>query len=421
MRLITVAKPSDLDLAVPPLTDGRSSVTLAQIMQGYSRFQPTWVRAANVEYRAGPNGQAIGVLAERGTVHWRTQMNWPVFWVDSRGRAAIAPNAHRVDLQEARVAFSVAPVLIRDAQTTNVTQEIVRTDGLDESIRPGQPLPRAAIGIRQSDGAVIHIADTAASLDEMATTLRLLGCTEAAALDGGGSMGVVGRQGDILIGQTVRQVCSALVFRAVLDSRLEDPSAVPDVAPKPPQTAPGGSVCLDPGHGGRDRSNRGPTGYVEADGVLYIALTAGQVLRSHGVRVIYTRTDDKDLAGTSYSQAADLRGRCDVANRAGVDLFVSIHTNADGGRGTETFYYPGSTKGRALAGAIQTAVVMELGTLSRRVDEANFHVLRGTRMPAALVEVAFHDNREEERQLLRPEFRARAGYGIAKGILDYFR
>jgi N-acetylmuramoyl-L-alanine amidase len=29
--------------------------------------------------------------------------------------------------------------------------------------------------------------------------------------------------------------------------------------------------AIDPGHGGHDRCNRGPSGYVEADGVLKIS------------------------------------------------------------------------------------------------------------------------------------------------------
>jgi len=31
-------------------------------------------------------------------------------------------------------------------------------------------------------------------------------------------------------------------------------------------------VEIDPGHGGKDRANRGPTGYIEADGVLQMSM-----------------------------------------------------------------------------------------------------------------------------------------------------
>lgn len=182
------------------------------------------------------------------------------------------------------------------------------------------------------------------------------------------------------------------------------------------------TVCLDPGHGGRDRANRGPTGHVEADGVLDIALAAGQVLRSHGLEVVYTRTDDRDLAeGKSYSQQEDLAARAGLANAAGADLYVSIHTNAGGGHGTETYHYPDSVRGRALAAAIQAAVVAELGRADRGVKTKNFAVLRLTTMPAALVEIAFHDHAGEELLLLLPEFRALAGYAVATGILEYLR
>lgn len=417
MRLVTIAKPSDLDLAVPVLKVGKSEANLRQIMEGYSYYVPDWQYAANVEYRQGPNGPAIGVLAERGVVHNMGQLNWPVFWVSANGRAAIASNAHQTSIKEAAFAFSAGPILLREGQITDIEQEILRTDGLDSSIRPGLAVERAAIGIRPSDGVVIHIADSAASLAEVASALKLAGCTDAMALDGGGSVGVIDRQGRVQIGNAVRQVCSALVFRKVVETRLGDTTVPPSVPVVPSQGAR--VVCLDPGHGGRDRANRGPTGYIEADGVLDMALVAGQVLRSHDINVIYTRVEDKDLAGTIYSQTLDLQGRCDVANRAGANFFVSIHTNAGGGKGTETFYYPTSTKGQGLARTVHASVLQELGTYNRRIDEANFHVLRQTTMPAALVEVAFHDNREEEVMLKRSEFRARAGYAIAKGILDY--
>jgi N-acetylmuramoyl-L-alanine amidase len=52
-------------------------------------------------------------------------------------------------------------------------------------------------------------------------------------------------------------------------------------------------VCLDPGHGGKDRGNRGPTGYVEADGTLDIALRVRSILKKKGIDPIMTR--DKDI------------------------------------------------------------------------------------------------------------------------------
>lgn len=293
--------------------------------------------------------------------------------------------------------------------------DIVTSYGNYPGVNPYASIERVALGL--ADPETVIVAVNTCTLPEMARWLREHGSMNAIAGDGGSSASLVVDGRAVFGGQLVP---NALVWEDGA-TVLEWPQGTPGGAV---DTVSGGEivsrlVCLDPGHGGRDRANTGPTGYVEADGVLDIALTAGQVLRSHGIRVVYTRVEDKDLAGTPYSQTADLQGRCDVANRAGANLLVSIHTNASGGKGTETFHYPGSVVGRALAEAIRAAIVGELGTLSRRVDSANYYVLRNTAMPAALVEVAFHDNPEEEALLKRPEFRARAGYAIARGILDH--
>lgn len=184
-------------------------------------------------------------------------------------------------------------------------------------------------------------------------------------------------------------------------------------------------VCLDPGHGGRDRANRGPTGYVEADGTLAIALYCRDALRAAGVNVVMTRETDRDLAPPgAYSQAQDLAARAQVANRAGANCFVSVHTNAAASaaaHGTETYHYPGSALGEKLARAVHAAVVSALRTYDRGVKSANFAVLRQTTMPAVLVEVAFHTNPGEEALLKNPDFQRRAGEAIARGILGFFR
>lgn len=232
MRIITIARPEDLDLAVPPLVDGKSSATLCEISEGYSRFQPSWVRAVNVEYRVGASGPAMGVLSEGGTVWHKSYLNWPAFYIDSDDSAHIAPNAHQVDFRHVRMAFSAAPILLRFGQVTDITGEILRTNGLDDSLRPEQLLPRAAIGIRPADGAVVHIADMAATLPGIAADLRLQGCTEAVTLDGGGSVGVVDRQGKMLLGESIRRVCSALMFKAVMETQgKEKPEKEPPSMP----------------------------------------------------------------------------------------------------------------------------------------------------------------------------------------------
>lgn len=118
-------------------------------------------------------------------------------------------------------------------------------------------------------------------------------------------------------------------------------------------------------------------------------------------------------------QTADLAEICDVTNRWGADILVSIHCNAfnQKAKGTETFAYHGSREGDALAHHIQSQIVTSLATLNRGVKEAGFYVLKHTKCTAALVECAFIDNKGDEQLLIdRMDDFARA---IARGVTDY--
>ena len=118
-------------------------------------------------------------------------------------------------------------------------------------------------------------------------------------------------------------------------------------------------------------------------------------------------------------QTADLAEICNVTNRWGADILVSIHCNAfnQKAKGTETFAYYGSREGDALAHHIQSQIVTSLATTNRGVKEAGFYVLKHTKCTAVLVETAFIDNKGDEQLLLdkTDEF-ARA---IARGVTDY--
>lgn len=118
-------------------------------------------------------------------------------------------------------------------------------------------------------------------------------------------------------------------------------------------------------------------------------------------------------------QTADLAEICDVTNRWGADILVSIHCNAFNkkAKGTETFCYYGSREGDALAHHIQSQIVTSLATANRGVKEAGYYVLKHTKCTAVLVETAFIDNLGDEQLLVdKTDDFARA---IARGVTDY--
>ncbi len=96
-------------------------------------------------------------------------------------------------------------------------------------------------------------------------------------------------------------------------------------------------VVIDAGHGGDDPGAH-YFGTYEKTLTLRVALKLGKLIEEGmpGVKVVYTRKSDKALAA---SKIDDLQARADVANKAGGDLFISIHVNAAddaSARGVET-------------------------------------------------------------------------------------
>jgi N-acetylmuramoyl-L-alanine amidase len=198
-------------------------------------------------------------------------------------------------------------------------------------------------------------------------------------------------------------------------------------------------VAIDPGHGDTDvgavgvlapgtvtglppRTDRqGRAVMYEKDVNLDIAQRLDGHLRAWGARTLMTRTGDLAGGDRPYTTVgADLKARTDIANEAGVDLFVSIHNNAIGSpavSGTETFHYYYSTEAsRRLAREIQQELVRALGLPDRGVKEAGFYVLRHTRMPAVLVEGAFLTNQGDLALLADPSVRQRIADAIGRGV-----
>lgn len=89
---------------------------------------------------------------------------------------------------------------------------------------------------------------------------------------------------------------------------------------------------------------------------------------------------------------ASLQARIDKEKAYKPDLFVSIHFNAGGGTGTET--YVCSTVGQAYqyAKKVQAKIVESTGYRDRGVKTANYTVIAKTNAPAMLIECAFIDS-----------------------------
>ena len=181
-------------------------------------------------------------------------------------------------------------------------------------------------------------------------------------------------------------------------------------------TLKGKIIAIDPGHGGNDAGAIGPTGVMEKTVTLNVALELEKLLKAQGATVIMTRHTDKTVSpkGAKASAIEELQARCDVANSAKADIFISIHadsfTNASA-RGTTGYYYS-QTEGQALCEQIKTP--------SRGTKPCNFYVVKNTDMAATLIELAFISNPDEENILSSKEGVLKCAQGIFDGIEDYF-
>jgi len=215
-------------------------------------------------------------------------------------------------------------------------------------------------------------------------------------------------------------------------------------------------IVIDAGHGGNDPGAIGRSGLREKDVVLDIARRLGSILKSSGAEVIMTRSSDRFIP---------LESRADIANNYKADLFISIHANANRVRslsGFEIYYVANSiddyrralwaaqharlnfdsscfasnsltlktilwdmiytsSRGQSieLSRSICRTVGRNLDTKILGIKGGRYYVLKGTRMPAILIEVGFLSNAGEERLLKNNSYRQSIAETIAEGIKNY--
>jgi N-acetylmuramoyl-L-alanine amidase len=175
----------------------------------------------------------------------------------------------------------------------------------------------------------------------------------------------------------------------------------------------GALVMIDPGHGGHDPGERGPSGAEEASLCWSLATSVAERLAALGARVRLSRIEPEDPTPSERARRA---------NALDADLFLSLHLNSNEeqtAEGTSTYHFGSSRAGAKLAELIQERLV-STGARDCRVHDRSFPILRETRMPAVLVEPAFITNPDEEKQLDEIDHRLALADAIALGVQDYY-
>ncbi len=90
-----------------------------------------------------------------------------------------------------------------------------------------------------------------------------------------------------------------------------------------------------------------------------------------------------------------LAKRCETANAAHVDVFVSIHFNCFNGQANGTEVFAISEAGRKIANSVLNEI-LKLGFFNRGVKSGtHLFVLKNTEMPAILIEGCFIDSQKD--------------------------
>ncbi|WP_394217526.1 N-acetylmuramoyl-L-alanine amidase [Halobacillus trueperi] len=174
------------------------------------------------------------------------------------------------------------------------------------------------------------------------------------------------------------------------------------------------TVVIDAGHGGSDPGATYQE-YQEKTFNLSIALNVHRILsQNYQVRILMTRTTDVTLP---------LGDRTSLANRENADFFLSIHNNAAGGSGFETYIYNGplNPNTRTYQNIIHDTTYRAIrgyNVRDRGKKRANLFVTRETDMSSLLVEVLFIDNPGDLALLRNSAFINDVSRGIAEGIAD---
>ena len=233
------------------------------------------------------------------------------------------------------------------------------------------------------------------------------GCTSFVMGDGGGSAQCW------FDGQTIpgdgRKCHNYIIVYA-----KKEPAETPPEKEDKPMSKP--IVCLDPGHGPGCVNGSLDGSYKECEFTWDLYTRLRPLLEEQGITVVSTREVESDYPGLS--------ARASVSNRAGADLFVSLHSNAAGSsaRGFVAFTSaPPETAARnklaaAIIGRIRAAGVVIWGS---GLAHELYTVLAPTTAPAVLLEYGFHTNEQDLALLKDAAYRDKLAQATCAGICDY--
>lgn len=222
-------------------------------------------------------------------------------------------------------------------------------------------------------------------------------------------------------------------------------------------------VVIDAGHGGPKYPGATYRGVTEKYLNLKVALKLGELIenRMPDVKVVYTRKTDMQF---SADLNKDLQARAEIANKAGGDIFISIHANAarsTSARGVETLIMGESPLEQRVnesvlfannkdefidmsnekTAAVVRAYIQNLqftygeysemmarliqknyaksGRVARGIKRQPLKVLYATDMPSVLTEIGFMSNPDELKYMSSEKGQAEIAENLYNAVKEY--
>lgn len=187
-----------------------------------------------------------------------------------------------------------------------------------------------------------------------------------------------------------------------------------DVKHSPDLRIKGLVIGIDAGHGGSNLGAVSPSGIMEKDLNLDMALTLKRELERRGAKVVMSRDEDINLS---------MQERLNIFLDADVDLMISIHCNAGGNplrpMGVSTYYR--HLENRDLAQSILNRMLeLDVNNFGL-IGNFNFSLNAPTEFPNVLVETLFLSSLPDEVMMADKRFRDRLMKKVVKGLNDYLR
>lgn len=186
------------------------------------------------------------------------------------------------------------------------------------------------------------------------------------------------------------------------------------------------TIVIDAGHGGIDNGVLGVnTGVKESELNLDIAKKLKCNFQAGGINVKLTRSGEGGLYGlaTKGFKKRDLAKRKEIIEKSGAVVVISIHINKCPyayRRGVQFFYKIDSEKSRELAVDLQN----QFNNLPDNVKKSealagDYYILNCTNKISVLAECGFLSNAEDEKLLLKDEYRAEIAYNIYEVVFGF--